>query len=83
MRHTSCEIGSWTFGAVQSQRGTSKKREREHHIFMSSLTQSCSRSEAAKCFYDVLVLQAKGALHMSEQTQEYEDLKILLLDKED
>lgn len=49
---------------------------------MSSLTHSCSRSEAAKCFYDVLVLQAKGVLHMTEQTVEYEDLRILLLDEE-
>ena len=72
---------SFTSGAVQSQPGTSKKREREHHIFMSSLTQSCSRSEAAKCFYDVLVLQAKGVLHMRGQAVEYEDLKILLLDE--
>jgi hypothetical protein len=50
---------------------------------MSSLTPyTCSRSEAAKCFYDVLVLQAKGVLHMSQQTVEYEDLKIVLLDAE-
>lgn len=50
---------------------------------MSSLTpQTCSRSEAAKYFYDVLVLQAKGVLHMREQTTEYEDLNIVLLDEE-
>jgi Conserved region of Rad21 / Rec8 like protein len=72
-----------TGNAVQSQAGSSKKREREQHILMSSLTPpACTRSEAAKCFYDVLVLQAKGLLHMAEQKVEYEELKILLLDAE-
>jgi hypothetical protein len=68
---------------VQGQAGNSKKREREREILMSSLTPpTCTRSEAAKCFYDVLVLQAKGLLHIAEQQVEYEDLKISLLDEE-
>lgn len=50
---------------------------------MSNLTQGSNRAEAAKLFYDVLVLQAKGRLYMQEQTEAFEELQLKLLDTDE
>eukprot|EP00892_Ulva_mutabilis_P010979 jgi/Ulvmu1/8253/UM041_0064.1 len=54
------------------------KRKLPQHIPMSELIQSKHRPEAAKLFYDVLVLQAKSVIALHEQEEPYAELQMML-----
>jgi Conserved region of Rad21 / Rec8 like protein len=69
-----------TSGRGLQGRSTTHKRKRIEHVPMSELTEGAARSEAAKLFYDVLVLQAKGRLCMKQQTEAFEELQLKLIE---
>lgn len=55
----------------------SRKRKQPQAISMSQLILSTDRPEAAKLFYDVLVLQGKGMIQMHDQHKPYSELQII------
>lgn len=56
----------------------SRKRKQPEAISMSQLIETTDRPEAAKLFYDVLVLQAKGIVNIEQQDSPYSELQMIL-----
>lgn len=69
-------------GSVCVQAGGvgSKKRSRDGlaSVLLSQLCLEHTREEAAKTFYDALVLQSKGFVRMDAQAQPFADPQITL-----
>jgi hypothetical protein len=49
-------------------------------VLLTDLIPSGSREEAAKAFYDALVLQSKGLILIAQQTKPFDTLQLELVD---
>jgi hypothetical protein len=74
-------LSSESLALVQNSQHVGGKRSRDGttSVWLSQLYMEQSREEAARTFYDALVLQSKGYIRIAAQGQAYEELSITLL----
>ena len=70
--------------AVQGTANGAKKRQRPEQtwVALTDIMNPASRDEAAKTFYDALVLQSKGLVHIAPQAKPFDVLQLRLVEAE-